>query len=86
MGALDVTANSICEIHCLALDEFDLNTAHKLSSEEKKIQRRRDSSPGRCWQGSKNASSVLDTTQTTQLEDRLPGGTTLHLSSFSNIR
>ena len=30
--ALDVTANCICEIHCLALDGFDLNTYHKLSS------------------------------------------------------
>ena len=34
---LDVTANCIREIHCLALDGFDLNTVHKLSSKEKKI-------------------------------------------------
>ena len=31
-----VTANCICEIHCLALDGLDLNTVHKLSSKEKK--------------------------------------------------
>ena len=35
--ALDITANCICEIHCLALDGFDLHTVHKLSSKEKKI-------------------------------------------------
>ena len=35
--ALDFTANCICEIHCIALDGFDLSTAHKLSSKEKKI-------------------------------------------------
>ena len=35
--ALDVTASCICEIHCLALDGFDLNTVHQLSSKEKKI-------------------------------------------------
>ena len=34
--ALDVTTNYICEIHCLALHGFDLNTVHKLSSKEKK--------------------------------------------------
>ena len=34
---LDITANYICEIHCLALDELDLNTVHKLSNEETKI-------------------------------------------------
>ena len=34
---LDVTANCICEMHCLALDGFDLNAVHKLSSKEKKI-------------------------------------------------
>ena len=38
----DVTANCICEIHCLALDGFDLNTVLKLSSKEKKSQRSRD--------------------------------------------
>ena len=27
---LNVTANSVCEIHCLALDGFDLNAVHKL--------------------------------------------------------
>ena len=31
------TANCICEIHCLAQDGFDLNTVHKLSSQEWKI-------------------------------------------------
>ena len=30
--ALDATANCICEIRCIALDGFDLNTVHKLSS------------------------------------------------------
>ena len=35
--ALDVTASFICEIHCLALDGFNLNTVHKLSNKEKKI-------------------------------------------------
>ena len=34
--AMDVTANCICEIHCLALDGFNLNSVHKLSSKEKK--------------------------------------------------
>ena len=33
--ALDVSANCICEMHCLALDGFDLNNVHKLSSKEK---------------------------------------------------
>ena len=37
--ALDVTANCICEIHCLALDGFNINTVHKLSSVEKNSQR-----------------------------------------------
>ena len=41
--ALNVTANCICEIQCLALDGFNLNTVHKLSSKEKKSQRSRDS-------------------------------------------
>ena len=35
--ALDVTTNCICEIHGITLDGFNLNTAHKLSSKEKKI-------------------------------------------------
>ena len=34
--ALDVTANCICEVHCIALDGFDFNTVHQLSSKEKK--------------------------------------------------
>ena len=34
-----VTANCIWEIHCLALDGFDLNTVHKLSSKEKHLGR-----------------------------------------------
>ena len=29
--ALDVTANCICEIHCSAIDGFNLSTVHKLS-------------------------------------------------------
>ena len=44
--ALDVTTNSICEIHCLALDVFDLNTVHKLSSREKKSRWSPYSNPG----------------------------------------
>ena len=44
--ALDVTVNWFCEIHCLALDGFDLNTVHRLSIKEKKSWRSRDSSPG----------------------------------------
>ena len=44
--ALDITANCICEIHCLALDGFDLNSVHKLSSKDKKSQQSRDPNPG----------------------------------------
>ena len=44
--ALDVSANSICDIHCLVLDGFDLNTVHKLSSKEKKSRWSQDSNPG----------------------------------------
>ena len=44
--ALDVTAYCICEIHCLAIYGFNLNTVHNLSSKEKKSQRSRDSNPG----------------------------------------
>ena len=40
--ALDVTANCICEIHCFALDGFDLNTVHQLSRKEKKSRLSRD--------------------------------------------
>ena len=36
--ALDVPPNCICEIHCIALDGFNLNTVHILSSKEKKSQ------------------------------------------------
>ena len=43
--ALDVTAYCICEIHCLALDGFNLNLLYKLSSKEKKSWQRRDSNP-----------------------------------------
>ena len=32
--ALDFTANCICEIHCKALDGFNLNTVHPLSSND----------------------------------------------------
>ena len=35
--ALDIPANCTGEIHYLALDGFDLNTLHKLSSKENKI-------------------------------------------------
>ena len=34
---LEVTANCICEIHRLALNGFNLNTVHQLSSREKNI-------------------------------------------------
>ena len=34
--AVDISANWNCEIHSLALDGFDHNAVHKLSSEEKK--------------------------------------------------
>ena len=44
--APDITANCICEIHCLALDWFDLNTVHKLSSQEKKSRLTCDSNSG----------------------------------------
>ena len=44
--ALDITANCICEIHCLVLDGFDLNTVHKLSSKEEKSWRSWDSNTG----------------------------------------
>ena len=44
--APDITAICICEIHCLALGGFDLNTVHKISSEEKKSRRSWDLSPG----------------------------------------
>ena len=40
--ALDVTADCICEIHCLALDGLYLNTVCNLSSKEKKSWRSRD--------------------------------------------
>ena len=43
---MNVTANCICEILCFALDGWDLNTAHKLSSKEKKSWRSRDLNPG----------------------------------------
>ena len=44
--ALGITTNCICGIHCLALDGFNLNTGHKLSSKEKKLQPSRKSSLG----------------------------------------
>ena len=44
--ALDVTPNCTCEIHCLALDGFSLNTFYKLSSKEKKSWRSQHSNPG----------------------------------------
>ena len=44
--ALDVTENCICEIQCLALDGFDLNTVHKLSRRERKSWQSWDSKPG----------------------------------------
>ena len=56
--ALDVTANWICETHCLALDGFNLNTVHKLSNKEKYIGSARIQTRG-YWMGSKNAATVL---------------------------
>ena len=44
--ALAVTANCNCEIHCIALDGYNLNTVHKLSSKEKKSQPSWDLNPG----------------------------------------
>ena len=43
---MDITSNCICEIYCLALDWFDLNTVPKLSSKEKKSWLSQDSNPG----------------------------------------
>ena len=40
--ALSVTAKCICEIRCLALNGFDLNTVYKLCSKEKKSTRSQD--------------------------------------------
>ena len=56
--ALDVTANCICEAHCLALDEFNLNTVHKLSNKEKNLGSARIQTRA-YWMGSKNAATVL---------------------------
>ena len=44
--ALDVTAYWIREIHCIALDMFDFNTVHKLSSKEKKSWANQDFNTG----------------------------------------
>ena len=43
---MDVTANCISEIACVALDEFDLYTVHKLRSKEKKSRLSQDLNPG----------------------------------------
>ena len=43
--ALDVTANCISGIHCLALDGFDLNTVRKLNNKERKSWQSQDSNP-----------------------------------------
>ena len=56
---MDVTANCIYEIRCLALDGFDLNTVHQLSNKEKKNLGGARIQTWGCWVGSKNASSVL---------------------------
>ena len=44
--ALDITAYCISGIYCRALDEFNLDTVNKLSSEEKKPLRSQDSKLG----------------------------------------
>ena len=43
--AMGITANCICEIFLLALDGFDLNAVHKLSSNEKKSRQSQSSNP-----------------------------------------
>ena len=43
---LGFTANCIFEIHCLALDGFDVNTAYKPSSKDKKSWQSRVLNPG----------------------------------------
>ena len=43
---LDVTAYWVCEIHCLALDGFELETVYPLSSKEEKSRQSRDSDLG----------------------------------------
>ena len=40
--ALDIISNSICEIQCLALNGFSINTVHNLISKEKKSWQSRD--------------------------------------------
>ena len=57
--ALDVTPNCICEIHCIALDGFDLNSVHQLSIKEKNLGWAGIWTRG-CWVGSKNATSKLE--------------------------
>ena len=44
--AVVAIANCICEIGCLVLDGFDLNTAHRQSCKEKKSWQTRDLNPG----------------------------------------
>ena len=56
--ALDVTANCICKIHCLALNGLDLKTVHNLSSKEEKSWQSQDLNQCR-WVGIKIASFVL---------------------------
>ena len=43
---LDVTANCICEIHCLVLNGLDLNSVHKLKSKEEKSWQSQESNAG----------------------------------------
>ena len=61
--ALDITATCICETHCLALDAFDLNTVHKLSSKEKKFSAEPGFKPGAAgWEATQpHLCSVLAT-------------------------
>ena len=53
--AVDITANSICKIHCLALDGFDFNTVNKNAVKRRNLGKARIRTLG-CWVGSKNAS------------------------------
>ena len=56
---MNVTASCIYEIHCLAIDGFDLSTVHKLSRKEKVQSCGVGIRTQGCWLGSRNASCVL---------------------------
>ena len=58
-----------CEIHCLALDGFDLNIVHKLSSKVEKSRRNQG-----CCVGSKKSSSSVQRSHDLNLNFRLSEG------------